>query len=86
MDSVKTASFTKLGMSFIALIAGLILLFIGILLPPQGSIDTSVLVAFGETATFAGALAGINYSYSTKLKELENKINATQDVVKNCDK
>ena len=35
----------------------------GLLGPPVGIIDSSVLVAFGEMSTFAGALLGIDYRY-----------------------
>lgn len=52
--------------SFILVIFGLILLTIGILTPPQGEIHSSVLVAFGEVATFSGTLLGMNYSYKRK--------------------
>ena len=50
---------------------GLTLLFVGLFCPPVGTIDWSVLTAFGEIATFAGALIGIDYSY--KFKEFMNK-------------
>ena len=39
-------------------------------IPPQGEIDPSVLVAFGETSTFAGALFGVDYKY--KRKSIDN--------------
>ena len=52
--------------AFILSIGGLILLFCGVFIDPQGEIHTSLLVAFGETATFAGALFGIDYIYKTK--------------------
>lgn len=39
------------------------LLIAGFIVAPTGSIDSSVLVAFGETLTFAGALFGIDYKY-----------------------
>ena len=45
---------------------GLILLFCGIFIDPQGEIHTSLLVAFGETSTFAGALFGIDYVYKQR--------------------
>ena len=45
---------------------GLVLLFCGIFIDPQGQIHESLLVAFGETATFAGALFGIDYVYKKK--------------------
>ena len=42
------------------------LLIAGFILPPSGEIHTSVLVAFGEILTFAGALFGIDYHYKYK--------------------
>lgn len=48
----------------IALIAlGCGLLIAGFVLPPPGEIHNSVLIAFGEILTFAGALFGIDYHY-----------------------
>lgn len=48
----------------IALIAlGCGLLVAGFILPPPGEIHNSVLIAFGEILTFAGALFGIDYHY-----------------------
>ena len=45
---------------------GLVLFFCGIFIDPQGQIHETLLVAFGETATFAGALFGIDYVYKKK--------------------
>lgn len=47
-------------------IGGLVLLFVGMLLAPQGEIHETVLVAFGEVATFAGSIIGIDYRYKFK--------------------
>ena len=44
-------------------IGGLVLLFCGVYIDPQGQIHETLLAAFGETATFAGALFGIDYTY-----------------------
>ena len=44
-------------------LGGLALLFLGFCYPPDGEIGNSVLVAFGEVATFAGALFGVDYRY-----------------------
>ena len=44
-------------------IGGLVLLFCGVFIDPQGEIHNSLLIGFGETATFAGALFGIDYTY-----------------------
>lgn len=54
-------------LSAIALIViGCGLLIAGFILPPPGEIHNSVLVAFGEILTFAGALFGIDYHYKYK--------------------
>ncbi len=45
---------------------GLILLFCGVFIDPEGEIHESILVAFGEVATFTGALFGIDYVYKNK--------------------
>ena len=37
----------------------LLLVMLGFWVPPVGIIDSSVLVAFGEMSTFAGALLGL---------------------------
>ena len=47
-------------------IGGLIMLFCGVFISPQGEIHESLLVGFGEVATFAGALFGIDYVYKHK--------------------
>ena len=52
--------------AFILSVGGLVLLFCGIFIDPQGEIHSSLLVAFGETATFAGALFGIDYVYKKR--------------------
>ena len=47
------------------------LLIAGFILPPSGEIHNSVLVAFGEILTFAGALFGIDYHYKYKSQNHE---------------
>ena len=53
--------------------SGITLLFSGFWSDPQGLIDNSVLVAFGEISTFAGALFGVDYSYKLKIMERHDK-------------
>ena len=36
------------------------------IVPPTGEIHPSVLTAFGEILTFAGAVMGIDYNYRSK--------------------
>ena len=49
-------------------VGGLVLLFCGVYIAPQGEIHESLLVGFGEVATFAGALFGIDYTYKCRSK------------------
>ena len=49
-------------------VGGLVLLFCGVFIAPQGEVHESILVGFGEVATFAGALFGIDYFYKQKPK------------------
>ena len=51
--------------------AGLVLLFLGFYAVPIGEISASVLTAFGETATFSGALLGVDYTYRYKRYKLD---------------
>lgn len=47
-------------------IGGLVLLFCGVYIDPQGQIHETLLIGFGEVATFSGALFGIDYVYKQK--------------------
>ena len=47
-------------------VGGLILLFCGVFIVPEGQIHESVLIGFGEVATFSGGLMGVDYVYRNK--------------------
>lgn len=51
---------------------GLVLLFLGFYAVPLGEIAPSVLTAFGEIATFSGALIGVDYRY--RFKEFQEEV------------
>ena len=53
-------------------IGGLVLLFCGTYIDPEGEISDSLLIGFGEVATFSGALFGIDAAYSKKLWDITN--------------
>lgn len=60
-------------------ISGLALLFFGFWVSPTGEIHNSVLVAFGEAISFAGALLGIDYTYRYRIwnRKPQNKDSQT---------
>lgn len=56
----------QIGMGVLLTLSGLTLIFLGLFIPPKGEIHNSVLIAFGEMCTFAGALIGVDYHYRFK--------------------
>ena len=63
----------QLVMAILLVLSGIVLLFSGFWIAPKGEIHNNVLVAFGETCTFAGALFGVDYSYKIKSIQDEKK-------------
>ena len=61
----------QLLMAILLVVSGIVLLFSGFWIAPAGEIHISVLVAFGEISTFAGALFGVDYSY--KIKQIKDE-------------
>lgn len=57
----------RLIVAVILTVVGSGLLIAGFIVPPIGVIDSSVLVAFGETSTFVAAILGIDYSYKYQI-------------------
>lgn len=58
----------QLMMAILLVLSGIVLIFSGFWVAPEGEIHSSVLVAFGKVSTFAGALFGVDYSYKVKMK------------------
>ena len=63
---MNTNRYIQLITAAILSLGGLVMLFCGIFIDPQGQIHESLLIGFGEVATFAGALFGIDYVYKYK--------------------
>lgn len=53
-------------LSLFLIFVGVGLLIAGVSIKPIGIIDNSILIAFGEILTFAGALFGIDHKYRAK--------------------
>lgn len=62
---------TQLAIAVILSLSGIALIFMGFWVNPIGNINNSVLIAFGEIGTFAGALFGVDYKY--KLNSFSGK-------------
>ena len=72
-DQTKTKLNIQLALGIILVVAGLTLLFLGFYAHPIGDITNSVLVAYGEVSTFAGALIGVDYSYKYRTFKIEEE-------------
>ena len=68
-SSTMKKSLLQLILATAMCIFGCALLVAGLALPPAGIIDSSLLVAYGETLTFAGALIGVGYHYRYRPKK-----------------
>lgn len=60
----------QLATAVLLVLVGCGLLIAGFIVAPLGVIDGSILTAFGESCTFAGALFGIDYTYRYKIKNI----------------
>ena len=70
---MKENNLIQLLIAAVISLAGIALLFVGTLLAPQGEIHETILVAFGEIATFAGSIIGIDYHYKQKIEDYANR-------------
>lgn len=70
MEKLKT---TEL-MALILLIAGIVLIFVALFIPPLGIIHSSVLWTLGQMFTLIGALMGVNAYYGSRISKLEDKV------------
>lgn len=65
--------------AILLIVVGCILLIVGFIVPPPGEIHNSVLVAFGEILTFAGAVFGMKYRYQNDGDDSHENNNLTHE-------
>ena len=63
---MKNDTYIQLITAAILAIGGLVLLFCGVYIEPKGEIHETLLIGFGEVATFAGSIMGVDYTYKHK--------------------
>lgn len=84
-DKLSMKETLMYGLTIITMMAGLVLLFMGMLLPPEGEIHSSVLTAFGIILVFCAAVFGLDLRYADKMREFKDSItthvaNAIRDI------
>lgn len=60
-------------------IFGCLMLIAGFIVAPTGIISQSVLIGVGEVFTFSGAVLGLNFTYQSRVKMLEMKLDGKED-------
>ena len=68
-----TKDWIKFISSIVLLVAGVVIIFISIYLPPVGNVDTSVITVIGEIFTFVGAIFGIGEYTTIQIAKLNSK-------------
>ena len=63
------------GSGLLTLIAGVVLAFIAIFIPPAGVIEGSVLTVIAEFLTFAGSAMGIGSYTAIQIHKIDKTIN-----------
>ena len=76
---MNTENIAQLIIAALVVLGGMVLLHVGIQIDPKGEIHETVLVAFGEAATFAGSIMGIDYHYKRKSKDNESSSPDTKE-------
>ncbi|MCM1333196.1 MAG: hypothetical protein NC248_11380 [Bacteroides sp.] len=55
--------------------AGMVMLFLGMYIPPEGQIHESILTAFGIICVFSASLLGISIHYANELSKFKETVN-----------
>lgn len=79
MDEVTPRDKVQFGIAIGLMVFGCIVLLIGLLTPPEGQIHNTVLVAFGEIATLAAGVLGIDAIYTNKLQKIVAELKAGEN-------
>lgn len=78
MDEVTPRDKVQFGITIGLMVFGCIVLLLGLLTPPEGQIHQSVLVAFGEIATLAAGVLGIDAIYTNKLQKIVAELKSSE--------
>ena len=62
------------GSGLVVLIAGIVLSFIGIYIPPIGEIHASILTLVGEFLTFSGSALGIGSYTTIQIQKIKHSV------------
>lgn len=73
-DKLSFKEVLMFAIAIVSIVAGFVLLFMGMCIPPEGEIHDSVLTAFGIICMFVGTLLGVSMHYSTELNKFKTQV------------
>jgi hypothetical protein len=79
MDEVTPRDKVQFGIAIGLMVFGCVILLIGLMTEPSGQIHQSVLIAFGEIATLAAGVLGIDAIYTNKLQKIVAELKAGEN-------
>lgn len=59
-------------LAILSIVAGIVMLFLGMYIPPEGQIHETVLTAFGIICLFTGSLLGVSMHYANELTKFKS--------------
>lgn len=68
----KTESIIKYSLSGVALLCGIVLVFINMFMPPQKEIADTALYALLQLLAFSGAVIGISMNFDYKMRRMNS--------------
>lgn len=73
-DKLTFKEVITFSLAVVATVAGFVLLFLGMYIPPEGKIHESVITAFGIILVFSGSLLGISMHYANETNKFKDSI------------
>ena len=80
-DKLSFKEMLGYALAILTMMAGIVLLFLGMYIPPEGQIHSSVLSAFGMICVFSASLLGISIHYANELTKFKSSITERVDAM-----
>lgn len=80
-DKLSFKEMLVYALALAAMAAGIVLLYLGMYIAPEGQIHPSVLSAFGMICVFSASLLGISIHYANELSKFKSSITEQVDAI-----
>ncbi len=73
-DKLTIKEVTTIMLAVVCMLAAIVAIFIGLYIPPEGEVHSSVLTYFGISSAFCGSLLGISMHYNNELNKFKTSV------------